>query len=182
MAVFILFLLVIANASAADIYACNQNGKTIYTDQPCEGHKVELKPTNLSNAVDISEYNSPVWYTDSLGYKKALEVSKQYDAPIFIYFQADWCRYCRKLERELLHTFEGKNILSKVVKVQISPESGHNEKALFDYFGGTGYPSVYIKKSSQSAHKKYSFMNKKSNSWETSPINKLRMAIDSVLH
>ena len=178
---FILLLLASGGIAASEIYKCHVNGKAVYTDEPCEGSQVDLKATNTVPSVDVDEYSSSTWYIDYSGYTSALKISAHYNVPVFIYFQADWCGYCRQLERELLNTSEGKRILRRVVKVRVTPENGGNEKALFQQFGGRGYPSIFIKKSSTAAPQKYYFMQNSTAGWGTKSAIYLSETINSLL-
>jgi thiol-disulfide isomerase/thioredoxin len=138
--------------SQAEIYKCTIAGKLVFTDQPCEGEKVILGKTNFMPAekkpfVYVQTkpaYNSNQWYYGHAGYKRALRLLKKYDAPIFLYFQADWCKYCRKLEEGLINTRQGKLALKKAIKVKISPEDSKRDDDFFRRLGGKGYPTLYL--------------------------------------
>jgi len=103
-----------------------------------------------------------------------------YNAPIFLYFQADWCRYCDLLERELLDTKQGKQALSKAVKVLITPENGAQEKRLFKQMRGKGYPTTLIKQPHGSAPIKYTLIRKVNNSWTTKSAGYLEQIINPI--
>lgn len=138
--------------SQAEIYKCTIAGKLVFTDQPCDGEKVILGETNSMAAektpfeyVPLKQpYNSNKWYYGHVGYKRALRLFEKYDAPIFIYFQADWCKYCRQLEEGLIHTKKGKLALKKAIKVKISPEDSKRDDDFFRSLGGKGYPTLYL--------------------------------------
>ena len=140
--------------SSAEIYKCTVAGKLVFTDQPCGGEKVILGETNSMSAEEQpfeyeplkNVYGSSQWYYGHAGYKRALRVQKKYNAPIFIYFQADWCSYCRKLDEGLLNTPQGAKVLRNVVKVKISPEDSKRDDDFFRSLGGTGYPTVLLQK------------------------------------
>ena len=139
--------------SIAEIYKCTVNGKLVFTDQPCDGEKVTLGVINSMEAEETPfvyeplkhEYNSSKWYYGHSGYKRALRLQKKYNAPIFLYFQADWCSYCRKLEGGLLNTSEGAKAISKAIKVKVSPEDSKQDDDFFRSMGGTGYPTLFLK-------------------------------------
>jgi len=165
---FILMLL--PAVSQAEIYKCTIAGKLVFTDQPCEGEKVILGKTNFMPAEKEpfeyvptkAVYNSHQWYYGHAGYKRALRLLKKYDAPIFLYFQADWCSYCRKLEEGLINTRQGKLALKKVIKVKISPEDSKRDDDFFRRLGGTGYPTLYLQANAPSNPKRISaYSNKK---------------------
>ena len=174
-------------AVSSEIYKCEIGGKLVFTDNPCAGEIIQLKSTNilppmelLNNKLDSKEaYSSSKWYADYSGYKTALNVSEKLNTPIFIYFQADWCRYCRKLENELFSTTNGRKILKKIIKVKITPENGDRENRLFEKFGGRGYPTIFIQKTVDGTPKKYYLMSKESGSWETRSPSYLEQIINS---
>jgi len=160
----IYFLVLLPEVAVAEIYKCHIAGKLVFTDQPCEGEKVTLGVTNSMPAREYDfeyepskkAYRSHRWYYGYAGYQQALGLLKKYDAPIFIYFQADWCGYCRTLEKELINTSAGKKALKNAIKVRVSPESSAQNDAFFRQLGGTGYPSVFIQADAQRHPKKLS--------------------------
>ncbi len=147
---FILMLL--PAVSQAEIYKCTIAGKLVFTDQPCEGEKVILGKTNFMPAEKEpfeyvptkAVYNSHQWYYGHAGYKRALRLQKKYDAPIFVYFQADWCSFCRKLENQLIQTPKGVKALNKAIKVKVSPEDSQADDAFFRKLGGSAYPTLFM--------------------------------------
>lgn len=148
---FLIFMLPMI--SSAEIYKCTVAGKLVFTDQPCDGEKVTLGVTNSMEAEETPfvyeplkhEYNSSKWYYGHSGYKRALRLQKKYNAPIFLYFQADWCSYCRKLEGQLLNTEDGAKAISKAIKVKVSPEDSKQDDDFFRSMGGKGYPTLFLK-------------------------------------
>jgi len=187
----VFFLLSMSSALlASDIFRCEVNGKTVFTDEPCNGEKVILDPMNVLSAFEVrsvesdqnpySNYNSSKWYYDISGYKKALKISKRYDVPLFIYFQADWCGYCRKLEKHLLHKKNVQKGMEHVVKVQISPENGAKENTLFKRLGGTGYPTVYTMTNADAKPIKRRLTRKRNGVWKTMPMDEFVALVDSL--
>jgi thiol:disulfide interchange protein len=168
-------LFVTGIAGADDVYRCTVNGKTVFTDKPCDGEQLKFKAINtLPPAVvlppektDKTEYNSSKWYYNARGYKTALKVSRRYDVPIFIYYQADWCGYCRKLENNILYKPNVKKSLRYLVKVQITPENGGRERGLFDLMGGTGYPTIVTQDGAEAKPVKRSLMRKRNGLWQS---------------
>lgn len=177
----LLFLLA-SSVSGGSIYKCTIDGKLVFTDQPCDGEVITLRKTNSMPASHYDEtYNSTTWYYEDEGYQQALALSEKYNSPIFIYFHADWCGYCRKLEKGLINTSEGENILSKVIKVKISPEAGEAEYSMFKKLGGTGYPSIFIQKTFDSKAKKHSLTQTISGVWQAKSFEYLSDLINSLL-
>ena len=179
-------ILFFSGYSVSDVYKCTIDGKPVFTDQPCGTNAVNFKALNVVSPVTKGEvkevnieYSSSKWFVGHAGYKKALKTSKLYKVPMFVYFQADWCRYCNILEKELLDTRQGKGVLRKVVKVIITPDNSLKEDRLFKEFGGTGYPSVFIKKSSVEVANKYYLLKKKGNTSVAKSISYLKKVIRS---
>ena len=172
--IFIL-MLISSVAFGGDIYRCKVNGKIIFTDEPCNGNRVQLSPMNVvpateSQSFDISSintYNDSKWYNNVSGYYQALRLSKRYKTPLFIYFQADWCGYCRRLEKNLLHRPETQKALNKVIKVRITPDDGEKEHAMSKKMGVSGYPTVLIQPDPWQKPKKIRLMKKKNGKWRT---------------
>jgi thiol:disulfide interchange protein len=48
-------------------------------------------------------------------YVTALETAKKTHKPIFVYFQADWCGWCKKMEVDTLAKPSVRNVLSRYV-------------------------------------------------------------------
>ena len=144
-----LLLMLYSSFSASEIYNCSVDGKTVFTDKPCDGSEVEIQASNIFQSIEINtfnkandQYSSSKWHESYSDYNTALDISTKYNIPLFIYFQADWSRFCRKLERELLSIPKEKNILKTVVKVRITPENSNKDKRLFKELGGKGYPTT----------------------------------------
>ncbi len=173
--------------AAAEIYKCRVDGKLVFTDEPCAGETVELKNMNRLPAVEeipayaekARVYDSGEWFYGAGGYASALRTSARFNTPIFIYFQADWCGYCRKLEKELLQTSAAKNVMRQIIKVELTPDNSAEERRLFDQMGGTGYPTVLIQQSPDSKPRKRSLMRKKFGKWRTLSVDDLEQMIAS---
>lgn len=50
---------------------------------------------------------------DFTNYADALAASKQYKRPVFVYFGAEWCHWCKKMKADTLSTPEVKDKLGK---------------------------------------------------------------------
>lgn len=179
---FLVLVVTLFEVSAGEIYKCTANGKTVFTDKPCDGSPVELKPLNSFRAIEVQalEYSSTRWYYNASGYQEALKTSSRFNAPIFIYFQADWCGYCRKLEKQLLNKPDAKQLLSNVVKVQITPEDGSAERALFKQMGGKGYPSVFTKKNTKAPPVRRYLQTQQNGQWRTMTTDELGGVINAL--
>ena len=78
------------------------------------------------------------WYT----YKQGIELSKKEGKKIFLYFYADWCTYCKKMEKE---TFNNNSVSSYITDnfIPIKVNSDREVKIALD-FGVKGLPSTWF--------------------------------------
>jgi len=156
----------------ADVFKCTIDGKVLFTDKPCPGGQTAEQidtPANISGTGSSGKsYTIPSnWLTGYQGYNQAVELSRQLNVPILLYFKADWCGYCKKLEKELLGTSEGMEALSNAIKVRVKPEDSAANNSLFKRLGGRGYPSIFIQKTYDSPPAKRYLMTKESGHWKT---------------
>lgn len=84
------------------------------------------------------------WLNGAAGYARAIELQRELKVPLIVYFYADWCPYCQKLESDYLPTAVVRQYLSGVVKVRINPEYGPAEEAIAQRYGVTGYPTFLV--------------------------------------
>ncbi len=181
-ALILLLLIIPFHISAGNIYKCKVNGRMVYTDKPCDGEIVNLPSSNIADGnATTTTYNSTEWYYNASGYQEALKLSQQYNAPIFIFFEAKWCSYCRKLEKELLHLAEAKTALRPFITVQITPDDGPAEYKLFKSFGGTGYPTIYIQKNNQAEPQKTYLQKKQGKEWRTKSVAEFKRLLAGYL-
>lgn len=59
------------------------------------------------------EVKPPEILKDFTNYADALAASKQYKRPVFVYFGAEWCHWCKKMKADTLSTPEVKDKLGK---------------------------------------------------------------------
>lgn len=83
------------------------------------------------------------WFDGAGGYERAVAAARDAGAPLVVYFYADWCSYCRRMD-ELLGTAEAGEFLDAVVKVRVSPEAGDAETGLAQSYGVQGYPAFFV--------------------------------------
>jgi thiol-disulfide isomerase/thioredoxin len=102
----------------------------------------------------VNNYSAPAtsvledrWLNGSAGYARALELQRELNVPLVIYFYADWCPYCRSLDGQYLPTAPVQDYLRGVVKVRINPEHGRPERELANRYGVTGYPTFLVMRS-----------------------------------
>ncbi len=78
------------------------------------------------------------WYT----YKQGIELNKKEGKKIFLYFYADWCTYCKKMEKE---TFNDDSVVLYLNEnfIPIKVNSDRDIKTALD-FGVKGLPSTWF--------------------------------------
>ncbi len=84
------------------------------------------------------------WLYGAAGYARAVELQRELNVPLVVYFYTDWCSYCRTLDSQYLPSAPVQDYLRGVVKVRINPEQGLAERALAQRYGVNGYPSFFI--------------------------------------
>jgi thiol-disulfide isomerase/thioredoxin len=88
------------------------------------------------------------WLNGAGGYARAVELQKELNVPLIVYFYTDWCGYCRILDNQYLPSAPVQDYLRGVVKVRINPEHGQAERALANRYGVNGYPSFFVMRNS----------------------------------
>lgn len=164
-------ILLFSRSSIAQLNKCKINGEVVYTDKACPDNTAETLDLSKSSFSTTSSQapsaakqftatgssnssigvNSPGWLHDKTGYQKALKVSAEKRAPIFIYGYTDWCGYCKKLQRDIFQDAAVKKVLARFVKVKINPEHSQADAAIFQQWGGRGYPTLFIQPASSSS-------------------------------
>lgn len=84
------------------------------------------------------------WLAGAAGLRQASAEQKTSQKVMLVYFYADWCGYCRKLESGVLATAEGRSALRSVIKVRINAEAGRDEQQLAGELGIRGYPTLLL--------------------------------------
>jgi tetratricopeptide (TPR) repeat protein len=102
----------------------------------------------LSSAIAPAEATrsfSPYWQSGADGYARAEREHQEATVPLLVYFRTDWCPYCKQLDEQVLSSFAVDRFLrDHMTRVKVNPEDGPAEKAIFDRYGGTGYPTVVM--------------------------------------
>lgn len=97
-----------------------------------------------SPLVDASGYSASGWENGARGYESALEDARRDGQPIIVYFNTEWCPWCRQLNEKYLPDSRVRSVLREFVKVSVNPEDGDSERRLFEQFGGGGYPGFFV--------------------------------------
>ena len=96
----------------------------------------------------LPNLSGEAWLTGAAGYARAVELHKELNVPLVVYFYTDWCGYCRTLDNKYLPSAPVRDYLRGVVKVRINPEHGPAERALSKRYGVNGYPSFFVMRNS----------------------------------
>jgi thiol-disulfide isomerase/thioredoxin len=97
-----------------------------------------------SAATTLPNASAGPWFHGAAGYARAVELQRQLNVPLVVYFYTDWCGYCRALDNKYLPSAPVQEYLQGVVKVRINPEHGKAERALSQRYGISGYPSFFV--------------------------------------
>ena len=107
---------------------------------------VSLLVTSLS----ITSFAAPAarvpagWLNGAASFERALQLQKDLNVPLVVYFYVDWCPYCHSLEQEYFPSPPVRDYLSSVIKIKINPELTRADYELGNAFGIGGYPSFFV--------------------------------------
>jgi len=104
-----------------------------------------------SPASSVRERARSSKYKDAAGYEEAIRMQQSSGKPVALYFYADWCGYCAKLEKGILSDPEVRQHLDSILYVSVNPEHGAAEQKLFRRFDGLGFPTFLILKKDRTA-------------------------------
>lgn len=84
------------------------------------------------------------WYPNSVGLTRAKKEAERLNAPLLIYFWADWCKPCHVFTQRVLPDPAVQAALGEFVKVKINPEDGYREEAIANTYGINRYPTWIV--------------------------------------
>ena len=84
------------------------------------------------------------WMNGAANFEKAMQLHRELNVPLVVYFYVDWCPYCNELEREYFPAAAMRDYLRGVVKIRINPELTQTDSELARVFGIGGYPAFFI--------------------------------------
>lgn len=107
-----------------------------------ESEKTDIKSQTESQKTEI---NSDI---DWKGYLQGLEVAKDAKKPVFLYFHAEWCTYCKKLKQT---TFKNSAVLEYLKNNFISIKVDTDKKReLAKQWNVKGLPTLWFLESDNS--------------------------------
>lgn len=74
-------------------------------------------------------------------YQDAVAQSRQYGMPILVYFEADWCGWCKKMKSETLNSSAVKEVMTNYILVYVNAD---RDRQIVQQFGVSGLPSYVI--------------------------------------
>jgi thiol-disulfide isomerase/thioredoxin len=84
------------------------------------------------------------WLNGAASFEKALQLQRELNVPLVVYFYVDWCPYCHSLENEYFPATAMQDYLRTVVKIRINPELTRTDYELGKAFDVRGYPSFFV--------------------------------------
>lgn len=95
--------------------------------------------TMITAAAPFSAVASPLqWYS----FEKGMEASSQQGKKLFVFFRADWCKYCHTMEKE---TFQNPEVLTylkqRFIAVRVDADQ---EQELSTMFRVQGLPDTWF--------------------------------------
>ncbi len=82
-------------------------------------------------------------------YDKGIALAKKLNKKVFVFFHADWCKYCHKMEKETLSNIDVINYLNKnYISILIDTE---HEKELAKKYKAWSLPLLYFLREDGSA-------------------------------
>ena len=97
-----------------------------------------------SSPAPSSASSTDTWLQGAAGYERAIQLHKERNLPLVVYFWADWCPYCQALDTRYLPSLPVQDYLRGVIKVRIAPEEGRAERMLAKQYNVKGYPAFFI--------------------------------------
>lgn len=84
------------------------------------------------------------WLKGGANFEKAMQLHREQNVPLVVYFYVDWCPYCHSLENEYFPAAPMREYLRDVVKIRINPELTPADESIARVFGIQGYPGFFV--------------------------------------
>jgi thiol:disulfide interchange protein len=105
---------------------------------------VSLVAVVISTLRTTASAQYPKWLHGATGYARAVELQRELNVSLVVYFYTDWCSYCRTLDEQYLSDPSVHRALQRTIVVRINPEYGVEERQIAEGYGVTGYPAFLI--------------------------------------
>ena len=86
----------------------------------------------------------PRWLHGATGFAKAVEVQRELNVSLVLYFYKDRCADCRTFDEQYLAAPSVHRALQRSVAVRINPDYGVEERQIAERYGVTDYPAFLI--------------------------------------
>ena len=86
----------------------------------------------------------PRWLHGATGFARAVEVQRELNISLVLYFYTDRCSDCRTLDEQYLKAPSVHRALQRSVAVRINPDYGVEELQIAQRYGVTSYPAFLI--------------------------------------
>ena len=86
----------------------------------------------------------PRWLHGATGFARAIELQRELNVSLIVYFYTDRCSDCRTLEAQYLPAPSVHRALQRSIVVRINPEYGIEEREIADRYGVVAYPAFLI--------------------------------------
>jgi thiol-disulfide isomerase/thioredoxin len=86
----------------------------------------------------------PRWLHGATGFARAVELQRELNVSLVLYFYQDRCSDCRTLEEQYLAAPSVHRALQRSVAVRINPDYGIEERQIAERYGVTSYPAFLI--------------------------------------
>lgn len=96
----------------------------------------------LSNSAKAFDFAG--WRHGASGYEAAHEKALDQERPLIIYFSTDWCGWCKRLNKMYLESSDVQAALDDILKVDINPDKGSEERKLQMKYGIRGFPAFLV--------------------------------------
>jgi len=98
-------------------------------------------PEDLEDLEDLEEPERPDGQITASSYNDAIQQSGELGMPIFVYFEADWCSWCKKMKSETLSNSGVQEIMKNYILVQVDTDQ---DQETTRKFGVRALPSYVI--------------------------------------
>jgi hypothetical protein len=86
----------------------------------------------------------PRWLHGATGFARAIELQRELNVSLVLYFYTDRCAECRTLDDQYLPAPSVHRALQRSIAVRINPDYGMEERQIADRYGVRNYPSFLI--------------------------------------
>lgn len=86
----------------------------------------------------------PRWLHGATGFARAIELQRELNVSLVLYFYTDRCSDCRTLEDQYLTAPSVHRALQRSVAVRINPDYGTEERQIAERYGVMNYPAFLI--------------------------------------